>query len=123
MENVVNVFVLGITIKNRHVLLYRDEDGKLKLPGGLLEYSKSPLETLNNKYISQIGLSIRSDKLIDVISVYKRNKKVHNVVILYDIKVNPGDLKCEWQCIDELSKKIIGSLTYEALILKGFVVK
>ena len=119
----VNVFVLGISIKNRNVLLYRDEDGKYKLPGGLVEYSKSPLDTLNNKYKIQTGASIRSEKLIDVISVYKKNKNEHNVAILYDVKIGKEKLLCEWQCIDELSKDVIGSLTYEALILKGFVVK
>lgn len=123
MDKMTYVNVLGISIKNRKVLLVKNENNKYMLPGGLIEFSKSPLETLNNKYLSQVGVSIRSDKLIDVISVYKKSKKIHDIGILYDIKINPGELKCEWLCIDELSKDIISSLTYEALILKGYVVK
>ena len=72
METIVKTYVgaYGILIKDDKIALVRKAGGgykgKLDLPGGGIEHTELPVETLKREIMEEVGINITDYKLFDV---------------------------------------------------------
>lgn len=139
-----HVGAYGIIIDNNKIALIKKArggyKGKLDLPGGGIEHTENPLETLKREIMEEVGILMDSYSLLDVASVNIKWEMetdlwedLHHIGILYKVKVNDMNLKREadgldsdgadWYNIDELSKEELSPFTIYSLEKLGYKLK
>ena len=138
MKTIVKTHVgaYGIIIKDNKIALVRKARGgyigKLDLPGGGIEHTESPVETLKREIMEEAGIAITNYKLLDVVATNIKWEMepdlwedLHHIGILYTIETNELLLKndadgldsegANWYNINELNKKELSTFTIMAL--------
>ncbi len=126
----------GILIKNNQIALIKKArggyKGKLDLPGGGIEHTELPTETLKREIMEEIGISLTNAVLFDVIATNIKWQMqpnlwedLHHIGILYIIDSREINLKKEadgldsegakWYDIDTLEKTDLSPFAYYAL--------
>lgn len=126
----------GIIIEDNKIALIRKArggyKGKLDMPGGGIEHTETPNETLKRELIEEIGVEIEDYKLFDVTSVnikweYKENEyeDLHHIGVLYLVNIKNNNLKQEadgldslgadWYKIDNLKEEDVSPLTWYSI--------
>lgn len=115
-------------------------DGKLDLPGGIIEICERYEETLKRELKEEVGINITNYQLFDTDSVsfiwkYKDNLiKVHHIDIFYKIinykndikkdinidKVNDDSLGADFYDMNKLSKDILSNIATIELEKLGY---
>jgi len=134
MKTVVKTHVgaYGIIIKNDEIALIRKArggyKGKLDLPGGGVEHTEVPEETLKRELMEEIGCEVKDYELMDVTATnikWKMNEEewedLHHIGILYNVNILGDILKNEadgldseganWYKINELNKDELSPFT------------
>lgn len=94
------VSVKGIILKDRQVLLLKNERDEWELPGGKLELSESPLECLKRELTEELSLTITPVQLIES-WVYSIFQDVHVLILAYGCRSPEGydfKISAEHQC-------------------------
>lgn len=138
MKTIVKTHVgaYGIIIKDNKIALVRKARGgyigKLDLPGGGIEHTESPVETLKREIMEEAGIAITNYKLLDVVATNIKWEMepdlwedLHHIGILYTVETNELLLKndadgldsegANWYNINELNKKELSPFTIMAL--------
>ena len=139
-----HVGVYGIIIDNNKVALIKKArggyKGKLDLPGGGIEHTEIPEETLKREIMEEAGIEIDSYFLLDVSSVnitWEMEKDLwedlHHIGILYKVEVTNMNLKqdadgldsdgADWYNIEELSKEKLSPFAIYGLEKLGYKFK
>lgn len=134
----------GIIINDDEIALIRKArggyKGKLDLPGGGIEHTEIPLETLKREIMEEVGIEIDSFSLLDVTAVnitweMEPNlwEDLHHIGVLYKVSVSNLNLKKDadgldsagssWYKINELSKKELSPLVIYGLEKLGYLLK
>ena len=106
MKTIVKTHVgaYGIIIKDNKIALVRKARGgyigKLDLPGGGIEHTESPVETLKREIMEEAGIAITNYKLLDVVATNIKWEMepdlwedLHHIGILYTVETNELLLK------------------------------
>ena len=143
METVVKTHVgtYGILIKKEEIALVKKArggyKGKLDLPGGGIEHTELPTETLKREIMEEIGITINKYELLDVTATnilweMEPNlwEDLHHVGILYQVDTDELNLKADadgldsegasWYKINELKKDNLSPFTIYALEKLGY---
>ncbi len=127
METIVKTHIgaYGIIVQGDKIALVRKArggyKGKLDLPGGGIEHTELPSETLRREIMEEAGIPITSYELFDVTATnikWEMEKDLwedlHHIGILYKVETNELSLKAEsdgldsdganWYSIVDLSK-------------------
>ena len=146
METIVKTHVgaYGIMIKDNKIALVRKArggyKGKLDLPGGGIEHTEQPFETLKREIREEAGIGITSYKLLDVVATNIKWKMepdlwedLHHIGILYTVETNESSLKSDadgldsdganWYNLNELNKTELSPFTIMALEKLGYTLK
>ena len=138
MKTIVKTHVgaYGIIIKDNKIALVRKARGgyigKLDLPGGGIEHTESPVETLKREIMEEAGIAITNYKLLDIVATNIKWEMepdlwedLHHIGILYTVETNELLLKndadgldsegANWYNINELNKKELSPFTIMAL--------
>ena len=138
METIVKTHVgaYGVIISDNKIALVRKArggyKGKLDLPGGGIEHTELPEETLKREIMEEAGISITNYKLLDVVATNIKWEMepdlwedLHHIGILYTVDTNELLLKndadgldsegANWYNINELNKKELSPFTIMAL--------
>lgn len=138
METVVKTHVgaYGILIKEEKIALVKKArggyKGKLDLPGGGIEHTELPTETLKREIMEEVGINITDYELFDVTATNikwemepKLWEDLHHVGILYIVDTEELNLKsdadgldsegAEWYNISDLQKNQLSPFAYYAL--------
>ncbi len=138
METVVKTHVgaYGILIKNEKIALVKKArggyKGKLDLPGGGIEHTELPTETLKREIMEEVGINLNFYKLFDVTATNIKWKMepnlwedLHHIGILYIVDTEELNLKSEadgldsegakWYNINELKPEELSPFAYFAL--------
>jgi len=131
----------GIIVKDNKIALIRKArggyKGKLDLPGGGIEHTETPYETLIRELIEEINGTVVDAKLLDVTSVNIKwemepdaYEDLHHIGILYTVKIAEDILKADsdgldseganWYSIDKLIEEELSPLAWYSLKLLGF---
>lgn len=115
----------GIIIHDNNVALVKKArggyKGKLDLPGGGIEHTENPAETLEREILEEAGIRVNNFSLLDATATnikWEMKEDVwedlHHIGILYVVEVDDLDLKqaadgldsdgCNWYNINSLSK-------------------
>lgn len=118
----------GVVIKNNKIALIRKArggyKGKLDLPGGGIEHTETPEETLQRELREEIGAEVTDYELFDVAATnIKWEMKtdlwedLHHIGILYKAEINTDKLKSDADGLDSEGAAWydIDSLNYEEL--------
>ena len=119
--------VYGLIIKNDKILLIKKHGGpydkKLDLPGGTIEFSERPCETLVRELKEEIGIDVKDYSLFDADSVYFEWKykdeivKVHHTGTFFKILKYDNDIKSDIS-LDEKNNDSLGADFYDIKKLK-----
>ena len=137
--------VYGLILEKNKILLIKKVtgpyDGKLDLPGGTIEFTERPEETLKRELLEEVGIEVEKYTLFDADSVvvdWKINKdtlvKVHHTGIFYKIinykneikkeilidSKNDDSLGAEFYEIDKLNKNNLSAITILELEKLGY---
>lgn len=146
METIVKTHVgtYGIIIKDNKIALVRKArggyKGKLDLPGGGIEHTEFPEETLKREIMEEAGINITNYNLMDVVATNIKWEMepdlwedLHHIGILYTVETNENDLKnvadgldsdgANWYNINELNKKELSPFTILALNKLGYSIQ
>ena len=146
METIVKTHVgaYGIMIKDNKIALVRKArggyKGKLDLPGGGIEHTEQPFETLKREIREEAGIGITNYKLLDVVATNIKWKMepdwwedLHHIGILYTVETNESSLKSDadgldsdganWYNLNELNKTELSPFTIMALEKLGYTLK
>ena len=146
METIVktHVGVYGIMIKDNKIALVRKArggyKGKLDLPGGGIEHTEQPFETLKREIREEAGIGITNYKLLDVVATnitWEMEpdlwEDLHHIGILYTVETNESSLKsyadgldsdgANWYNLNELNKTELSPFTIMALEKLGYTLK
>ena len=146
METIVKTHVgaYGIIINNNKIALVRKArggyKGKLDLPGGGIEHTEQPFETLKREIREEAGIGITSYKLLDVVATNIKWEMepdlwedLHHIGILYIVETNESSLKSDadgldsdganWYNLNELNKTELSPFTIMALEKLGYTLK
>jgi len=143
MNNTRHLGVYGLIIKNNEILLVKKARGayigKYDLPGGSIEHGEKPIDTLKRELLEETGTIVSNAILFSADSVLVNwiddnvEQSMHHIGIIYEVNIIDGDIKEEedgldslgavWYNISELSKDILSPLTYNCLLLKGYIIK
>ncbi len=138
METVVKTHIgsYGIIINEDKIALIRKArggyKGKLDLPGGGIEHTELPSETLKREIMEEAGITIDSYELFDVTATnikWEMEKDLyedlHHIGILYKVKTSDLNLKddgdgldsngANWYQIDTLKKEELSPFAKYAL--------
>lgn len=139
-----HVGAYGIIIQNNKIALIRKArggyKGKLDLPGGGIEHTEIPYETLKRELMEEAAVEVVNYKLLDVASAnitwLMPNdvwEDLHHIGILYLVDINGDALKqdadgldsegCNWYEIDNLDKEELSPFTKYALEKLGYNIK
>lgn len=102
----------GVIIEDNKIVLIKKARGgyigKLDLPGGGIEHTENPIETLNRELMEEAGVIVEEQNLLDVFTnniVWDETNEItedlHHFGIIYEVKVI-GNLKQEPDGIDSL---------------------
>ena len=146
METIVKTHVgaYGIMIKdNKIALVWKARGGykgKLDLPGGGIEHTEQPFETLKREIREEAGIGITNYKLLDVVATNIKWEMepdlwedLHHIGILYTVETNESSLKSDadgldsdganWYNLNELNKTELSPFTIMALEKLGYTLK
>ena len=131
----------GIIVKDNKIALIRKArggyKGKLDLPGGGIEHTETPYETLIRELIEEINGTVVDAKLLDVTSVNIKwemetdvYEDLHHIGVLYLVEIKENILKddsdgldsegADWYLIDELVEEELSPFAWYSLKLLGF---
>ena len=131
-----HVGAYGILIKNDKIALVKKArggyKGKLDLPGGGIEHTELPIETLKREIMEEVGIHITNFKLFDVTATNIKWEMepnlwedLHHIGILYIVDTDELKLKsdadgldsegAEWYKINTLEKDNLSPFAYYAL--------
>ena len=113
----------ALILKDNQILLIKKitgpYDGKLDLPGGTIEFSETPEETLKRELLEETGIDVINYELFDANSVtvvWKPQEnlevKTHHIGIFYKILNYKNEIKKEIQ-IDEINDDSLGAEFYD----------
>ena len=113
----------ALILKDNQILLIKKitgpYDGKLDLPGGTIEFSETPEETLKRELLEETGIDVINYELFDANSVtvvWKPQEnlevKTHHTGIFYKILNYKNEIKKEIQ-IDEINDDSLGAEFYD----------
>ena len=113
----------ALILKDNQILLIKKitgpYDGKLDLPGGTIEFSETPEETLKRELLEETGIYVIDYELFDANSVtvvWKPQEnlevKTHHIGIFYKILNYKNEIKKEIQ-IDEINDDSLGAEFYD----------
>lgn len=144
-EKKTHVGAYGLIIKDGSVALIKKArggyTGLLDLPGGGIEHTESPEETLKRELMEEAGVEVTNYELIGVSSFnlkwpYKEKdiiEDLHHIGILYKVELKDYKLKkspdgldsngCFFYEIDKLSSSEITPFTKMGLELLGYKIK
>ena len=128
MENVYRQLgAYGLLIEDNKILLIKKKtgpyDGLLDLPGGTIEFSERPIETLKREFKEEVGIDVLECTFLDSDSVffdwYYNNEliKVHHIGIFYKITKYEGDVLKD-NIITEVNDDSLGAEFYDINSLK-----
>lgn len=146
METIVKTHVgtYGIMIKDNKIALVRKArggyKGKLDLPGGGIEHTEQPFETLKREIREEAGIGITNYKLLDVVATNIKWEMepdlwedLHHIGILYTVETNESSLKSDadgldsdganWYNLNELNKTELSPFTIMAKEKLGYTLK
>ena len=138
METIVKTHVgaYGVLIKNEKIALVKKArggyKGKLDLPGGGIEHTELPMETLKREIMEEVGIHITNFELFDVTATNIKWEMepdlwedLHHIGILYIVDTDELNLKsdadgldsegAEWYPINDLKKDNLSPFAYYAL--------
>lgn len=139
-----HVGVYGIIIHDKKIALIKKArggyKGKLDLPGGGMEHTETPEETLKRELMEEAGVLVKEYSLMDVTSAtFKWQMEpdlweyLHHIGILYQVSVEDLKLKsdadgldsegADWYNISDLSKNQLSLFTIYALEKLGYKLK
>ena len=106
-----HVGAYGIIIKDNKIALIRKArggyKGKLDLPGGGIEHTEIPEETLKRELLEEIGAEVVFFELFDVTATnikWEMEKDVwedlHHIGVLYKVEINTDKLKIDADGLD-----------------------
>lgn len=118
----------GLIIKEGKILLIKKNggpyDGKLDLPGGTIEFSERPADTLKRELIEEVGIEVTNYQLFDADSVcffwqYKEDiiVNVHHTGIFFEVKDYKNEIRKSVE-IDEVNDDSLGADFYDIETLK-----
>ena len=134
----------GIIINDDKIVLIKKArggyKGKLDLPGGGIEHTEMPDETLKREIMEEVGVEVLNYSLLDVIAANIKWKikedlieDLHHIGILYVVEIIGTDLKrdadgldsdgADFYEIDKLSKKELTPFTIYGLEKLGYKLK
>ena len=101
----------GVIVKDNKIALIRKArggyKGKLDLPGGGIEHTETPRETLNRELMEEIDGTVKSATLFDVTATnikWEMEKDLwedlHHVGILYSVELENDKLKSDADGLD-----------------------
>ena len=101
----------GIIIKDEEILLITKVsgpyDGKLDLPGGGIEHTETPRETLDRELMEEINGTVKNATLLDVTATNIKWEMeedlwedLHHVGILYSVELENDKLKSDADGLD-----------------------
>lgn len=146
METIVKTHIgsYGIMIKDEKIALVKKArggyKGKLDLPGGGIEHTELPEETLKREIMEEVGVNLTSYYLLDVVATnikWEMEKDLwedlHHIGVLYVVKTNETILKndedgldsagANWYNISELKKENLSPFTILALEKMNYNIK
>lgn len=139
-----HVGAYGIIINDNNVALIKKArggyKGKLDLPGGGIEHTENPNETLRREIMEEVGIQVDEFSLLDVTSANIKWEMepdlwedLHHIGVLYKVSVSNLNLKqdadgldslgANWYKIDELSKENLSPFTIYGLEKLGYKLK
>lgn len=113
----------GLIIKDGKILLNKKNggpyDGKLDLPGGTIEFSERPVETLKRELMEEVGIVVKEFELFDADSVsfdwqFKEDVivKVHHTGVFFKVNDYANNIKNSVE-IDEQNDDSLGAEFYD----------
>ena len=101
----------GIITNKKQIILIKKARGGytrlLDLPGGGIEHTENPEETLKREIMEEVGISIDNHKLLTILSnnitwniIYNYYEDLHHIGIIYLIKAIDENIKTEPDGID-----------------------
>jgi len=139
-----HVGAYGIIIHDEKIILIRKArggyKGKLDLPGGGIEHTEIPSETLKREIMEEVGVEVDSFSLLDVTAAnikWEMKEDVwedlHHIGILYEAEVSNLKLKeaadgldslgADWYEIEKLSCDELSPFTIYGLEKLGYKLK
>ena len=138
MKTVVKTHVgaYGIIINDNKIALIKKArggyTGKLDLPGGGIEHTEKPHDTLIREIKEEINCTIKKYKLFDVTATNIKwlmeedvYEDLHHIGILYSVEINERKLKgdsdgldsegANWYNIDELTEDMLSPFALYAI--------
>ena len=143
MKTVINKHIgcYGIIIQNEQIVLIKKArggyKGKLDLPGGGMEHTEMPIDTLTREIKEEVGVDIIESKLLDVTATNIKwqvnenlEEDLHHIGTLYVVTINSDKLKnnadgrdsngADWYEIKKLKKNCLTPFTIFALEKLGY---
>ena len=144
METIVKTHVgaYGIIIKDNKIALVKKArggyKGKLDLPGGGIEHTELPTETLEREIMEEAGIKINKYSLFDVTATNIKwemeedlFEDLHHIGILYFVETNEVKLKSDadgldseganWYLIKDLDKNRLSPFAKYALEKMNYI--
>lgn len=147
MKKITHLGAYGLILKDNKILLIKKANGpykdKLDLPGGTIEFSERPNETLIRELKEEVGVDVTSFSLFDSNSIlieweHKGElQQIHHVGIFYKIEkykneiinnmdineINDDSLGAEFYEINSLSKEKLSEIAILELEKLGYQLK
>lgn len=147
MKKITHLGAYGLILKDNKILLIKKANGpykdKLDLPGGTIEFSERPNETLIRELKEEVGIDVTNFSLFDSDSVlieweHKGElQQIHHIGIFYKIEkykneiinnmdineINDDSLGAEFYEINSLSKEKLSKIAILELEKLGYQLK
>lgn len=147
MKKITHLGAYGLILKDNKILLIKKANGpykdKLDLPGGTIEFSERPNETLIRELKEEVGIDVTNFSLFDSDSVlieweHKGElQQIHHIGIFYKIEkykneiinnmdineINDDSLGAEFYEINSLSKEKLSEIAILELEKLGYQLK